>query len=147
MEYARQQFAGDLIHIRDHQQETLRGGERRGQCASLQRTVNGSGCTTFRLHFLNVYGVAEEVFAALCRPFVNVFCHWRRWRNGVDGSNLRKHVRDVRCGLVTVTSNKFLVCHKLFRMCHTGCLHARSWSVAHTSAFLPTLSAGAHTAC
>ena len=36
MEYARQQFTCDLVHVRDHQQQTLRSRVSRSQCTSLQ---------------------------------------------------------------------------------------------------------------
>ena len=53
MEHARQQFAGDLIHIGNHQQQTLRRGERRRQGTALQRTVYGACGTGFGLHLDN----------------------------------------------------------------------------------------------
>jgi hypothetical protein len=36
------QLARDLVHIGDHQQQALRGGEGGGQRAGLQRAVHGS---------------------------------------------------------------------------------------------------------
>ena len=46
MEYARQQFAGYLVEIRNHQQETLRCSICGGQRTSLQGTVYGTSSTS-----------------------------------------------------------------------------------------------------
>ncbi len=47
VEGGRGQLAGDLEHIGDHQQQTLRGGEGCRQRAGLQRPVDSPGCATF----------------------------------------------------------------------------------------------------
>jgi hypothetical protein len=44
------QLAGDLVHVGDHQQQTLAGGEGRRQRAGLQRAVHRAGGAAFRLH-------------------------------------------------------------------------------------------------
>ena len=36
VEYARQKFTSDFVHIRDHQQKTLRSGEGRGKSTGIQ---------------------------------------------------------------------------------------------------------------
>ena len=77
MEYARQQFTCDLVHVRDHQQQTLRSRISRSQCTSLQRTVNCTGSTTFRLHFLHHYSFAENILTSGSSPFIYIFCHRR----------------------------------------------------------------------
>lgn len=76
MEYARQEFTGYFVHIRNHQQQTLRSGVRSGERTGLQRTVNGT-CTAFRLHFLHQYSFAEDVLTTCGSPFI-VFSHRRR---------------------------------------------------------------------
>ena len=111
VEHAREQFARNLVHIRNHQQQALRCCKRRGERTGLERTVHSAGGAAFALHFLHLHRVAKEVDTALCRPFVHVFSHGRARRNRVNGSNFREHVRYVRSGLVAVTSNEFLVCH------------------------------------
>ena len=112
MKYAGEQLASDLVHIRYHQQEALRRRKGGGQRAGLQRTVHRTGRTAFGLHFLYRYGVAEQVLTALCGPFVDVLRHGRGRRDGVDGSHFRKHVRNMRSGLVAITRDKFLfLCH------------------------------------
>ena len=57
----RQQLAGDLIHIRDHQQKTLRSGISRRQSAGGQRAVNGAGSAGLGLHLHNLDAVAEDI--------------------------------------------------------------------------------------
>jgi len=47
----RGQFAGDLVHVRDHQQQALRRGEGRGQCTALQGPVQSARRATLALHF------------------------------------------------------------------------------------------------
>ena len=47
VEYTGQKLAGDLVHVGDHQQETLRCGVGGGQGSGLERTVNGTGGTAF----------------------------------------------------------------------------------------------------
>ena len=46
VEYARNQLTGNLVHVRNHQEQTLRSSEGGGQCTSLQRTVNGTSGTS-----------------------------------------------------------------------------------------------------
>ncbi len=43
MEYARQQLASDLVHVRDHQEQALRSGVGGGQRAGCERAVHGAG--------------------------------------------------------------------------------------------------------
>ncbi len=43
------QFSGDLVHVRDHQQQTLTGRKGRGQCTTLQSAVYGTGRTPLGL--------------------------------------------------------------------------------------------------
>ena len=58
------QLAGDLEHVRDHQQQTLRSGKGGAQRTCLQCTVNGTGGTTLGLHFNNFGdGVPDVLFA------------------------------------------------------------------------------------
>ncbi len=52
MEHYREKFAGDLIHVGYHQQQSLRGGECRSQSAGRGCAVSGSGRTELALHFL-----------------------------------------------------------------------------------------------
>ena len=75
MEYAGKKFARDLIHIRDHQEKSLRRSVCSGESARRKRTVNGTRSTCLRLHFGYVYLCSEDVFETLSRPLVNVVRH------------------------------------------------------------------------
>ena len=109
VEYAGQVFTGNLVHVGDHQQQTLRSSVGGSQRTCLQRAVYGTGGTGFRLHFLNQYCFAEDVLATCGSPFVHVFSHRRRRGDGVDGCHLGEHVRDVGSGFVTITSDEFFL--------------------------------------
>ena len=118
VEDAGNEFAGNLIHVRNHQQQTLRGSERRSERTSLQRTVNGTGSTGFRLHFLHTYGLSPQVLTTAGSPFVNMLRHRRRRSDGVDGCYLREHVTHMSRSLVTITSDKFLFfTHTYIKLC------------------------------
>ena len=58
---ARGQLAGDLEHVRHHQQQALRRRERRGEGASLHGAVEGPGCTGLRLHLDDLGDGAPQV--------------------------------------------------------------------------------------
>ena len=111
VEDTREQLTRDLVHIRNHQQQTLRRGERRGECAALQRSVNGTRRTGLGLHLDNLHRFAEDVLAPLRRPLVHEFGHRRRRRDGIDRGDLREHVSHVSRCIVTITSDEFLFCH------------------------------------
>ncbi len=77
MEYAGEKLAGDFIHVRDHQEKTLRSGVGSGQRAGLQRAVDCACGATFTLHLLHEYCLSENVLPACSRPVVYVFRHGR----------------------------------------------------------------------
>ena len=70
VEHARQQLAGDLIHVGDHQQQALGSGKGGGQRAALEGAVNRAGGAGFRLHFRDLYLLAEQVQPTVCSPVV-----------------------------------------------------------------------------
>ena len=75
MEDRRNQFARNLVHVGNHQEQTLRSCERSGKSTGLESTVNGTGSAALRLHLLNENGLAKDVLAALGSPFIDVLCH------------------------------------------------------------------------
>ena len=112
VEYGGKEFARDLVHVRNHEQETLRGGEGAGEGACLEGAVDGAGGTGFTLHFGDFYGFAPEVLLALGGPFVDVLRHCGGRCDRVDGCVLAEQVSDAAGGLVTVTCDEFLFfCH------------------------------------
>ena len=108
VEYARNQLTGNLVHVRNHQEQTLRSSEGRGEGTSLQRTVNSTSSTSLRLHFLNTDGLTPQVLTTTCSPLVDMLRHWRRRGDGVDSSYLREHIAHVSRSLVTITGDKLL---------------------------------------
>ena len=114
MEHAGQQFAGDLVHVGDHQQQALRSGVGSGQRTGLQRAVHGTGGAGLALHLDDLHGLAEEVLTSAGGPLVDLLGHGAAGGDGVDCCYLTEHVGNVRSGAVTVTSHEFLVfCHCL----------------------------------
>lgn len=75
MKDGRRQLAGNLEHVRDHQQETLAGGKRRRQPAALQRAVHRAGSAPFALHLDDRRNTAPEVWPARGGPGVGRFSH------------------------------------------------------------------------
>ena len=108
VEYARQQLAGNLIHIGNHQQQALRSSVSCCQGTGLKRTVNSTGGSTFRLHFLHQNGFTEDVFTSCGSPFINILSHCRRRSDRINGRNFRKHVAHVSGSLITITGQEFL---------------------------------------
>ena len=75
VKYAGQEFAGDFVHVGDHEEESLGGGVGGGEGSGLKGSVEGSGGAAFGLHFDNSDGLAEDVLSALGGPVVNDFSH------------------------------------------------------------------------
>ena len=75
MEHAGSQLAGDFIHVRDHEEKTLRRRERSGESACCERAVDCACCACLGLHLLNLHNLTEDIFSALRSPFVAGFCH------------------------------------------------------------------------
>ena len=71
MEHAGEQLTGDLVHIGDHQEQTLRRGVGGGQRARTQRAVDGTCRARLGLHFHHLDGGAEDVLESLCGPLVH----------------------------------------------------------------------------
>ena len=75
MDHAGRQLAGDLEHVRHHQQEPLRRSERRRQRTLLQCAVERARRTRFGLHLDDIGDQTPQVRALRCRPVVAVLSH------------------------------------------------------------------------
>ena len=117
VEHAGQHLAGNFIHIRNHEQQTLRRSEGRCQGTSLQRTVHRTGGTGLTLHLCDRRDIAEHIFLAVRYPLVEQFCHSGRGCDGVNSSVLAEQICGMSSCVVTVTRNKFL--------CHLVCFNYR----------------------
>ena len=92
VEYARQQLACNLIHVRDHQQKTLRCSIGGGQSTCCQRAVYGAGSACLRLHFYDLDGGAKDVLSTGSCPLVNVVGHRAGRGNRINTSNFGKRI-------------------------------------------------------
>ena len=102
VEDAGQQFAGDLVHVRDHQEQTLGGGEGGGQCATGQAAVDGAGSAGLGLQLADLNGLPENILAALSGPFISDLAHGGRGRDGVDGGGFTHGIGHPCGGGVTI---------------------------------------------
>ena len=107
MEHRGGEFARDLVHIGDHQQQTLAGGEGGRQSACAQRAVHRAGCAGFGLHFSDLEGLTEDVLGTRVRPFVGVFRHRRGRRDGIYRCDFTQSVCYVSRGGIAVYSHFF----------------------------------------
>ena len=64
VEHARELLGGDLIHVRDHEQESLRGRKGARQGARDEGAMHRSGGAGFRLHFQNLHGPDQKCSSA-----------------------------------------------------------------------------------
>ena len=102
-----QKFARNLIHIGDHQEQTLRRRIGSGERACGKGPVNGARRAAFRLHLRDFELLAPHIGAARGCPFVGGLRHRRRGSDGVDGGNFRERIRDVRCSGIAVDGHFF----------------------------------------
>jgi len=104
MKNAGKKFAGDFVHVGDHEQQTLRGRVGGGKSTGGKHAVHCASGASFGLHFTHVNGLAEQVFGALGGQLVHDFAHNGRGGNGVNGCRFRQSVGNVRGGVVAVHS-------------------------------------------
>ncbi|OQC55923.1 MAG: hypothetical protein BWX54_01657 [Verrucomicrobia bacterium ADurb.Bin018] len=117
VEHGRGQLTRDLIHIGDHQQEALRGGEGGRQRTGLQRTVNRARRAAFGLHFHHGGHRAPDVGFAFAHPFIGPFAHVGGGRNWINGGNFRGLISDVGGGFIAVNDGDlFLFAHAVLRL-------------------------------
>ena len=102
VEYAGQQFAGNFVHIGDHQQQTLRCCVCGCQRTGCQRAVYCTGSTCFRLHFYYFNCLTKKVLFTIRCPVVCFFSHGRGRCDGEDTGNFCKRIGSVCSSFVTV---------------------------------------------
>ena len=112
VEDARQEFAGNLVHIRNHKQQALGSRISRGQGTGHERPVYSTGSAAFGLHFLDFNNLAEHVLDALGCPFIHFFCHSRARRNRINGCYIGKYIGHIGGSRVAVHGHHFLTHHK-----------------------------------
>ena len=87
MKNRRGQLTGDLVHIRDHQKQSLGGREGGGERAGLERAMDGSRRAALRLHFHHSRDITPDVLPAIAGPGVRLLRHGGTWRDRVDGNH------------------------------------------------------------
>ena len=102
VDHARVQLAGDLEHLRQHQQEPLARREGRRERAALEGAVHGSRSAGLRLHLDDLRHMSPEVRLARRRPGVGQLPHRARGRDRIDRDQVGQTVRDAGGGLVAV---------------------------------------------
>ena len=98
------QLARDLVEIRDHQQQALRGREGRGEGARLEGAVDRAGGAALRLHLHDHRDASPDVRPSRRRPLVGELAHRRARRDRVDGDDLAQAMRHRGDRLVAVES-------------------------------------------
>ncbi len=106
VDHRRRELAGDLVHVRQHQQQTLRSGERRTQGTRLQRAVQRAGRSGLGLQLDHLGHRAPQVRLACCRPRVGQLTHRRGRRDRIDRHHLRQRIGDLGGRLVAVDARR-----------------------------------------
>ena len=88
METKRQQLAGDLVQVGDHQQEPLGSGERGGDRSGLERTVHRSRGTPFGLKLDDDRHLTPKIGPCLGRPGIGQLAHGRCRGDGINRDHL-----------------------------------------------------------
>ena len=70
---ARKQFSSDLIHIRDHQKQSLGCGKRCRQSTCGQGSVHSTSGAALGLHFHNLDRLSKDILSALSCPLIGYF--------------------------------------------------------------------------
>ena len=102
MQYRRKTLACDPVQHRNHQHQSLARGIARCQRAGLQRAMDGTDGTGFRLHFDQTHALSEHVFPAVGAPFIRCACHRGRRRDRIDRRDLGEFVSNMSRSAVAV---------------------------------------------
>ena len=116
VEDGRGALAGDLVHVRDHEEEALGGGEGRREGSRGEGPVHGAGGSGLGLELDDLGHGAPDVLAALGGELVGEFAHVRGGGDRVDGDHFAERVGYVGGGGVAVDHDHVL------RIGHTGSL-------------------------
>ena len=109
MDDRRRQFAGDLEHVGDHQEQALRRRECRREGALLEGSMEGPGGACFRLHLDDVGHLAPQIGAPGGGPIVAMLGHRRGGGDRVDRDHLADGIGDAGRRLIPVEAFEALV--------------------------------------
>ena len=96
------EFPGDLVEVRDHQQQSLRGREGGGEGAGLQGSMHHPGGAGLALHRHHRRHAAPEVGAPLSSPGIGPFAHGGGGGDRVDRHHFVQAIGHPRHGFVAV---------------------------------------------
>ena len=102
VDHGRSELARDLIHVRNHEQQTLRRREGGGERAGLQRAVQRARRAALALHLDDARDGAPDVRFAFTGPLVGPLAHGRGRRDRVDRDDLVDFVSYVSGGFIAV---------------------------------------------
>jgi hypothetical protein len=126
------ELACDLVHVGDHEQQALGGGERGGKCAALEGSMHGAGSAALALHLGDDRNRAPDVALAFRSPLIGEFGHGGGGRNGIDCNHFGEAVGHGGGCFVAVEDCGF-------GRCGHGSPH---WGWARTSAKSPQTTTG-----
>ena len=118
MHRCRGQLTGDLVHVGDHQQETLRCSEGGCEGTGLQRAVQGTCGTAFTLQLFNDGQRAPDILLAFREPLIGPLGHGGRGGDGVDGDDLGEPIGNGGGGLVAIHNYCLNFTHSLCLTAH-----------------------------
>ena len=110
MEHGGEQLARYFVHVRDHQQKTLRRRVGGGQRTGSQRAVHRTGSTCLGLHLRDLDRRAEDVFLTCCGPLIHIVSHGAGRGDRIDTRDLGICIRHICRSIVTVHGFE-LSCH------------------------------------
>jgi hypothetical protein len=122
MQDAGQQFAGHLVHVRDHQQKPWEAVKVEVSAPAARAAVNRGGRAGFTLQLADQHGLAENVLAAVGCPLIADLADGGRRGNGINGGHFAHGIGHVGgCG-IPVDGHHFL-CHTFAPLSYS-CHHA-----------------------
>ena len=102
MKNAGREFTGNLIHVGQHQHQSLRRGEGGGERARLESTMDGAGSAAFTLHLDNDRHIAPDILNAFGAPLIGQLGHGGGGCDGIDGAHLVNTISHIRRGFITI---------------------------------------------
>ncbi len=111
VENGRNHFASNLMHVGDHQEQSLTSSECGGQSTSREGTMNGTSRTSLGLHFHDLHLLTPEVLTAGAGPRISKLSHRRGGGDRIDCGYFTEGICNMRGSSVSVNSNPFFVTH------------------------------------
>ena len=107
VEDAGEKLTGDLVHVGDHEEQTLGCGVGGGQRTCVQGAVDSTGGACLGFHLHHVDGGTEDVLESLCRPLVYPVSHGAGRGNRVNAGDFGESIAYRSGCLVTVHGHFF----------------------------------------